>query len=89
MSTEQHEERRRKVAALRSQGVDPYPVGFEQTAEAAELHDRFEGLEAEASTGETVSVAGRLMGKCVGNNGSSASAWARWGKWAETASWRA
>ncbi len=63
MSTEQHEDRLRKVEELRARGVDPYPIGFERTAEAAELHSRFEGLEAESATGETVSVAGRLMGK--------------------------
>jgi len=63
MSTEQHDERLRKVAELRSRGIDPYPVGFVQTAEAADLHARFRDLEAEASTGETVAVAGRLMGK--------------------------
>ena len=63
MSTEQHDERLQKVRALRESGVDPYPVGFRQTAEAADLHARFGDLEAEASTGETVSIAGRLMGK--------------------------
>ncbi|NNC90902.1 MAG: lysine--tRNA ligase [Acidimicrobiia bacterium] len=63
MSTEQHNERLRKVGELRARGVDPYPVGFRQTAEAAELHARFGELAAEASTGETVAVAGRLMGK--------------------------
>jgi lysyl-tRNA synthetase class 2 len=63
MSTEQHDERLRKVGELRSRGIDPYPVGFRQTAEAAELHARFGDLEAEASTGEKVAVAGRLMGK--------------------------
>ncbi len=63
MSTEQHNERRSKVEALRSAGVDPYPIGFVPTAEAAELHARFKDLGSEATTGEQVSVAGRLMGK--------------------------
>ncbi|MDH3606339.1 MAG: OB-fold nucleic acid binding domain-containing protein, partial [Acidimicrobiia bacterium] len=63
MSTEQNNERLAKLAALREAGIDPYPVGFEQTVEAAELHSRFGDLGAEASTGEIVSVAGRLMGK--------------------------
>ncbi|MBT8165420.1 MAG: lysine--tRNA ligase [Acidimicrobiia bacterium] len=63
MSTEQHRERRRKVETLRERGIDPYPVGFEQTAEAGDLHARFGDLAPETSTGETVSVAGRLMGK--------------------------
>jgi lysyl-tRNA synthetase class 2 len=63
MSTEQHNERLRKVGELRSRGIDPYPVGFRPTAEAAELHARFGDLAAESSTGETVAVAGRLLGK--------------------------
>lgn len=63
MSSEQHEERLAKVEAMRGAGVEPYPVGFRPTAEAAELHARHGGLDPEASTGEVVSVAGRLMGK--------------------------
>jgi len=63
MSSEQHEERRSKVEALRAGGIDPYPVGFKPTVEAGDLHEQFGDLSAETSTGEIVSVAGRLMGK--------------------------
>ena len=63
MSDEQHLERRRKLEVLRSRGVDPYPVGFVQTAEAGELHARFGDLDPDSATGETVAVAGRLVGK--------------------------
>ena len=63
MSTEQHDDRLRKVADLRTRGIDPYPVGFRPTVEAADLHARFADLAPEASTGEVVSVAGRLMAK--------------------------
>ena len=51
-----------KVDALRDAGVEPYPFRFERTALAAELHDRHAGLGPEASTGERVVVAGRLLG---------------------------
>jgi lysyl-tRNA synthetase class 2 len=37
------------------------PYRFERTHSAAELHERFDDLEPGAETGETVSVAGRLM----------------------------
>lgn len=50
-----------KIEALRRAGIEPYPVTFERTATAAELHDRFGDLEAGSDTGERVSVAGRLM----------------------------
>jgi lysyl-tRNA synthetase class 2 len=38
-----------------------YPYRFERSATAAELHDRFEGLKAGAETGESATVAGRVM----------------------------
>jgi lysyl-tRNA synthetase class 2 len=37
------------------------PYRYERTAGAAELHERFDGIEAGAETAEVVSVAGRLM----------------------------
>jgi lysyl-tRNA synthetase class 2 len=50
-----------KVKALAASGVDPYPVGFHRTATATELHDRYPNLEPGASTGVTVTVAGRIV----------------------------
>ena len=50
-----------KVEALRAAGVDPYPVRFERTALAAEIHSDHGDLAAGAHTGIDVSVAGRLM----------------------------
>ena len=50
-----------KVTRLRSEGVDPYPVGYTRNASARELHDRFADLDADTTTGEVVEVAGRLM----------------------------
>lgn len=51
-----------KLDRLRAAGVEPYPYRFERTAFAADLHDRHAGLGPEATTGERVVVAGRLMG---------------------------
>ena len=50
-----------KVARLRSEGVDPYPLGYTRNASASELRERFTHLDADTSTGEVVEVAGRLM----------------------------
>jgi lysyl-tRNA synthetase class 2 len=38
-----------------------YPYRFARTARAADLHQRFSGLEPASATGEDVSVAGRVM----------------------------
>jgi lysyl-tRNA synthetase, class II len=53
-------ERRKKRDVLADQGIDPYPSRFDRTATAAELHQRYDGLEADVRTGETVRMAGRL-----------------------------
>ena len=50
-----------KIEALRASGVDPYPVRYDRTHTAAEIHERFGGIEPAAATGEHASVAGRLM----------------------------
>ena len=52
-----------KLEALRARGIDPYPVRFERDATAAELRERFAELAAGAATGETVRLAGRVMGE--------------------------
>ena len=53
-------ERRKKRDALAGQGIEPYPVRFDRTATASELHARHDGLEPDVRTGETVRMAGRL-----------------------------
>ncbi len=58
--------RREKLERLRAEGVDPYPVGFDRTAMAAEVASRYAGLEPDAATGETVGVAGRVLLSRVG-----------------------
>jgi lysyl-tRNA synthetase class 2 len=54
------EERRLKREVLIEHGIDPYPSRFDRTAMAIELHDRHGGLAADARTGESVRIAGRL-----------------------------
>src|SRR5215469_16198406 len=49
-----------------SSGEDPYPVDFERTATAADLHDRYGDLPPDTATGNEVSVAGRVMLSRVG-----------------------
>lgn len=49
-----------KLAALRGMGVDPYPVTFSRTDEAADLDKRHADLPAGAETEERVRVAGRI-----------------------------
>ncbi len=53
-------ERRKKRDTLAEVGIDPYPVRFDRTAVASELHQRYDALEPDARTGETVRMAGRL-----------------------------
>ncbi|MCG5215377.1 bifunctional lysylphosphatidylglycerol synthetase/lysine--tRNA ligase LysX [Streptosporangium sp. KLBMP 9127] len=53
--------RRDKLDRLRSEGVDPYPVTFPRTATAAELREKYQGLEPDTATGDKVGVVGRVM----------------------------
>src|SRR5215469_10411233 len=56
-----------KLAALRSQGIDPYPYSFPRTAEAKALESRHAGLAPRTSSGERVAVAGRI--RAIRNSG--------------------
>jgi lysyl-tRNA synthetase class 2 len=58
---EQLRVRREKLDRLRERGVDPYPVSVPRSATLGEVRDRFPSLEPDAATGETVSVAGRIV----------------------------
>jgi lysyl-tRNA synthetase class II len=49
-----------KLEALRGMGVDPYPVGFSRTGQAAELDLRHAALAAGTETNDSVRVAGRI-----------------------------
>jgi lysyl-tRNA synthetase class 2 len=52
-----------KVDQLRAGGVDPYPSRFTPDATAGGLTEAYAGLGSEAATGETATVAGRLVGR--------------------------
>ncbi|HVB16597.1 MAG TPA: lysine--tRNA ligase [Stellaceae bacterium] len=56
-----------KLAALRGMGIDPYPVSFARSHEAAELDARHAELPSGAETNEGVRIAGRI--RAVRNSG--------------------
>ena len=58
---EQMRVRREKLDRLRERGVDPYPVAARRTTTLCELRERFPDLAADATTGEQVAVAGRIV----------------------------
>src|SRR4051794_17669310 len=53
--------RREKLDRLRERGGDPYPGTVRRTSSPGELRERFPALEADATTGETVAIAGRIV----------------------------
>jgi len=54
--------RRRKLAALRERGLEPYPNDFRPDLTTAEVHARFGGLsDPELAEAPRVAVAGRIM----------------------------
>src|SRR5206468_4618535 len=58
---EQMRVRREKLDRLRAQGVDAYPLGVPRTTTLTEVRERHPDLAPDVSTGETVSVAGRIV----------------------------
>jgi lysyl-tRNA synthetase class 2 len=50
-----------KLAAMRSAGTDPYPVRFDRTHTATELHEHWGNIEAGSETSDEVRVAGRVL----------------------------
>jgi lysyl-tRNA synthetase class 2 len=54
--------RRAKLQRLRERGVEPFALRYDRDSTAASVRERWGDLEAAAATGETVSVAGRLVG---------------------------
>jgi lysyl-tRNA synthetase, class II len=53
--------RRDALKGLRDRKIEPFALGFEKDADAADLHARFDHLQPGAETGEHVAVAGRIM----------------------------
>jgi lysyl-tRNA synthetase class 2 len=58
---EQMRVRRDKLDRLRERGVDPFPVTVRRTTSLAEVRERFPDLAPDATTGEQVAVAGRIV----------------------------
>src|SRR5947208_5889709 len=56
-----------KLEALRGMGIDPYPVGFSRSDQAAELDERYAWLAVGAATKGQARVAGRI--RAMRNNG--------------------
>src|SRR5690348_6768861 len=56
-----------KLKALKALGVDPYPYGFQRSAEAKEIETRYAALAPGAATGDRVAVAGRI--RAIRNSG--------------------
>ena len=57
-------ERERRLAAvnaLRSEGIEPYPSGYERSHQVADLVARYADLEAGTETANQVSVMGRIV----------------------------
>src|SRR5258708_12505558 len=49
-----------KLETLRGMGIEPYPVSFSRTDQAAELDQRYAALAVGAETNDEVRVAGRI-----------------------------
>lgn len=58
---EQMRVRLAKVARLREDGVEPYPVTYPRTRTIGEIRAKYPELEADTATGEKVGIAGRVM----------------------------
>ncbi|MDX6495002.1 MAG: lysyl-tRNA synthetase, class, partial [Gaiellales bacterium] len=52
-----------KLEAVRAAGGEPYPARFEGRVPIADVRARFDGLEAGSETGDSVRLAGRVMGR--------------------------
>ncbi len=52
-----------KLEALRSRGVDPYPVRFDRDTTAAAIRAEFGDISAGTNTGKVVKIAGRVLGE--------------------------
>jgi len=61
------ESRLNKLHDLQEKGYNPYPYCFKPNAQAADLQEKYQNLEAGADTQDRVTIAGRAM--AVRNNG--------------------
>jgi len=60
---DQEKVRRAKLARLREQGIDPYPVGFPRTHTLAEVRQQAEGAASDSAAPQVVGVVGRVLRK--------------------------
>ncbi len=58
---EQMRVRREKLDRIRSEGIDPYPVGFPRTATIGQLRLQYADLPTDTFTGQRVGVVGRVV----------------------------
>ena len=58
---EQVRVRREKYDRLTAAGTPAFALGFPRTTTIADVRERFEGLETDSASGQTVSVAGRVV----------------------------
>src|SRR5437764_13521171 len=56
-----------KLETLRGMGIDPYPLAFDRSDEAAALDQRYAELATGAQTNDLVRVAGRI--RAIRNSG--------------------
>ncbi len=63
MSDELVEQRRRKLAALRDEGVEPFPHAFPGVASIASVREAWDELQAGEESGVRARVAGRLAAR--------------------------
>jgi lysyl-tRNA synthetase class 2 len=61
--TDQQRSRRTNLAALRAEGVEPFPVAVDRDTALAEVVDRYPDLVPGRRTGREVAVVGRVVGR--------------------------
>lgn len=54
-------ERLRKLKEIRTQGINPYPAKYDVKNTSSELQQKYEKLKPDASTKDSVKIAGRLI----------------------------
>ena len=63
MSDELVAQRRRKLAALRDEGVEPFPHSYAGVVPIASVRSRWDELQAGEESGDRARVAGRLAAR--------------------------
>src|SRR5437879_736649 len=53
--------RREALERLRARGVEPFALRFDKDSDAADVHREFDGIDPGTETGQTRSLAGRVV----------------------------